>query len=277
MNENNTTGPSANISSPSTQSDDRRRPGQAQDASHRGRDYVDNVDHISPYSTNSLPMVSPESAFDTREQVTSDITIADAPDLNQHQTRPLALDYQEPAQPLAYNGGNPISFHPVEHQYPLAQTPTAMPSLDYWGPSITPWLLGGEFDFTALNNSITASLPNFGFQNPTTFRERDGNSELSLQEAFGRSPRSSSGSRSIVEELWITRPTTTSNAANDLGASLDQDQLDENYRNHLSGRLKPSLRDGMLPPAKFLVISLLLHSFCPSGDGTNRQALEPLH
>lgn len=161
-----------------------------------------------------------------------------------------------------------------------AENPEALPNLDYWNPADAvhepPWLLGSEFDFTALTNSISASLPNWVLATPSVVSQQE-EPQDHAHDGSQHSPRTShSGARSIVEELWLTRPAATANPSYDMGIYLAQDQLDENYRNHLTRRLKPSLREGVLPPANFLVSFLLQGSRIHEQKLTNCSA-ESLH
>ena len=131
----------------------------------------------------------------------------------------------------------------------------SVPAIDLWtaeqnAPDAS-WLLGKDFDITALNASIAAAVSNWNYQNSDALHAGD---LYDAGDICRLSPETViSTATPLISEIWHTLPALPPASRCASWSFQDQDQVDESYRVNLSQRLTPKLRDGMLPSSQFLV------------------------
>lgn len=115
------------------------------------------------------------------------------------------------------------------------------------------WLLGEDFDIDALNFSISAAIadwPPLGAVDSLEQR-RIFPGANALNDLNTPSPSLETVSR--VQHDWHTRVSRAATPQNSTTQLPDQDLVDERYRDGLSNRLQPRIRNTALPSARFLV------------------------
>ena len=120
------------------------------------------------------------------------------------------------------------------------------------------WLLGEDFDLTALGSSIyTSGAPwNITLQDVKNSVGTGGSTNIPIQ---------NEGVWARVRDRWYSRPTLEGTPTHQISGRQEyQDKVDETYRAGLSNRLRPQLYDSALPSAGFLVCTLPFFTTCQS-------------
>lgn len=133
------------------------------------------------------------------------------------------------------------------------------------------WLLGEDFDFSALDRGIyNPDIP--GGDDPLQLGADQGRwptSKDGPSSCGERSGQNSSETRRVVQSRWYTRPTVDCSVPRLSPASQDSRQVDEAYRAGLSNRLAPSPQDNALPSADFLVCRICISPITATGAGAD--------
>ena len=136
----------------------------------------------------------------------------------------------------------------------IINTPTDLGYLELGLNDYEPaWLLGGNFDVDALNFSISAAIPNWG--PPGTADALENQRLYAAENALNnlRTPSPSLEHVSRVQHKWHTKLSRAVTPQHSTGQLLDQELVDESYRDNLSNQLNPRMSDISLPSADFLV------------------------
>ncbi|VUC22232.1 unnamed protein product [Clonostachys rosea] len=120
------------------------------------------------------------------------------------------------------------------------------------------WLLGEEFDINALNSSISTVLSEWAHY-PATIDSTDqrpfdlGTNSFSRLNPFLSSQEAVvTTAAAEIQQKWHTRLSRDASPQPPSGHFLDQDRVDDMYREGLSHRLQPRMSNPNLPSADFL-------------------------
>jgi hypothetical protein len=118
------------------------------------------------------------------------------------------------------------------------------------------WLLGDDFDVSALDTSVTAAIASWGQTLPmeSVLPPEQSHSDTLMQqvEAENGSPIPFK-TAALVQTRWYTNITPSASVSHGLVSRAEQERIDERYRSSLSSHLRTQITDDALPSADFLV------------------------
>ncbi|CAH0017107.1 unnamed protein product [Clonostachys rhizophaga] len=217
------------------------------------------VGHDGDITSNGAVVSPPPSHSGTslslsQSQLLEDISTL-SPSAHQVETLGAAGAPEGPAGP-------DFSIFPTNILNPPGDIENAAVSFNIQEPA---WLLGEEFDINALNSSISTVLSEWAHY-PATIDSTDQRPLEPGTNSFGRlNPFLSSQDAAVttaataVQQKWHTRLSRDPSPQPSSEHFLDQDCVDDMYREGLSHRLQPRMSNPNLPSADFLNLCVKLY------------------